>query len=398
MNITGGGRSILHVDLDAFFVSVERVLDPRLNGRPVVVGGSPEGRGVVAAASYEARQFGVHSAMPMGQAMRLCPDLVRVGGSHGMYSRASKAVFELIGAYTPMVEKVSVDEAYLDLSGTHHLFGNALDAADRMRKEVKERLRLDLTVGVSSNRLVSKVASGFAKPCGLFDVRPGQEPRFFAPLPIKVLPGIGPVTGKRLHDFHIDQLGVLADTDGWFLEEAFGSYGSSMKRRARGQDETPVCPPWERPERKSLGHERTFAEDTDDLKVLRGRLQRLLEKTCAEMRSKGLLARTLSVKLRYADFVTETRDLTLAQPSDHDLEWWEVAEQQLERMMSKRRTLVRLLGVRFTGLERGFWQGGLFEEERVVQRGRIAVLDKIRNKYGEKSVQSGDRLWLRNSQ
>lgn len=398
MNTASDGRSILHVDLDAFFVSVERVLDPRLNGRPVVVGGSPEGRGVVAAASYEARQFGVHSAMPMGQALRLCPDLVRVGGSHDLYSRASKAVFDLIGAYTPLVEKVSVDEAYLDLSGTHHLFGNALDAADRMRKEVKERLRLDLTVGVSSNRLVSKVASGFAKPCGLFDVQPGQEPRFFAPLPIKVMPGIGPVTGKRLRDFHIDQLGVLADTDAWFLEEVFGSYGSSMKRRARGQDETPVCPPWERPERKSLGHERTFAEDTDDLKVLRGRLQRLLEKACAEMRAKGLLARTLSVKLRYADFVTETRDLTLPQPSDHDLEWWEVAEQQLDRMMSKRRTLVRLLGVRFTGLERGFWQGGLFEEERTVQRGRIAVLDKIRNKYGEKSVQSGDRLWLRNSQ
>ncbi|MDP7062789.1 MAG: DNA polymerase IV [Planctomycetota bacterium] len=397
MNFADRTRSILHVDLDAFFVSVERVLDPRLNGRPVVVGGSPEGRGVVAAASYEARQHGIHSAMPMGQALRLCPDLVRVGGNHGMYSRASKAVFEIIGGYTPLVEKVSVDEAYLDLSGTHHLFGNALDAADKMRREVKERLRLDLTVGASSNRLVSKVASGFAKPCGLFDVRPGQEPRFFSPLPIKVMPGIGPVTAKRLHDFHIDQLGALASTERWFLEEVFGSYGPSMQRRASGVDETPVCPPWERPERKSLGHERTFAEDTDDLKVLRGRLQRLLEQSCAQLRSEGLLARTLTVKLRYADFVTETRDLTLPQPSDHDLEWWEVAERQLERMLKKRRTLVRLLGVRFSGMERGFWQGGLFEQERVVQRGRISVLDRIRSKYGEKAVQSGDRLWLRNS-
>ena len=390
-------RSILHVDLDAFFVAVERVLDPRLNGRPVVVGGSPQGRGVVAAASYEARKFGIHSAMPMGQALRLCPDLVRVNGSHGMYRRASKAVFDLIGTYTPLVEKVSVDEAYLDLSGTHHLFGSALDAADRMQREVKERLRLDLTVGVSSNRLVSKVASAFAKPCGLFDVRAGQEPRFFAPLEVKTMPGIGPVTAKRLRDFHIDHLGVLAKTDCWFLEEVFGSYGPSMQRRARGIDETPVCPPWERPERKSLGHERTFAEDTDDLRILRGRLQRLLEKSCAQLRVEGFLARTLSIKLRYADFITETRDLTLPQPSDHDLEWWKVAEQQLERLL-KRRSLVRLLGVRFSGLERGFWQGGLFEEEQVVQRGRIAVLDKIRNKYGEQSVQSGDRLWLRNSQ
>lgn len=397
MNFAGRERAILHVDLDAFFVSVERVLNPKLRGRPVVVGGPPEGRGVVAAASYEARRYGISSAMPMGQAMRLCPDLVRVGGSHGFYARASKAVFDLIGSYTPIVEKVSVDEAYLDLSGTEHLFGHALDAADRMRREVKERLRLDLTVGVSTNRLVSKVASGFAKPCGLFDVRPGQEPRFFAPLPVRVMPGIGPVTAGRLRDFHIDLLGTLAGTDRWFLEEVFGSYGGSMRRRARGVDETPVCPPWERPARKSIGHERTFAEDTDDLQVLRGRLQRLLEKTCAEMRSKGLLGRTLSIKLRYADFVTETRDLTLPQPSDHDLEWWQVAAEQLQRMMQKRRTLVRLLGVRFTGLERGFWQGGLFEQERTVQRERITVQDRLRSRYGEKAVQCGDRLWLRDS-
>ncbi|MHC4824348.1 MAG: Y-family DNA polymerase, partial [Planctomycetota bacterium] len=248
-------------------------------GRPVVVGGPPEGRGVVAAASYEARQYGIHSAMPMSQALRLCPGLVRVGGTHGAYSRASKAVFELLGAYTPILEKVSVDEAYLDLRGTEHLFGRALDAADHMRKEVKERLRLDLTVGVSRNRLVSKVASAFAKPHGLFDVRPGQESRFFAPLPVKVLPGIGPVTQKRLRDFHIDQLGVLGDTDGWFLEEVFGRYGPSMRRRARGEDHTPVCPAWERPARKSIGHERTFAEDTDDANILRGRLQRMLEQS-----------------------------------------------------------------------------------------------------------------------
>ncbi|MGB0953866.1 MAG: DNA polymerase IV [Planctomycetota bacterium] len=390
-------RSVLHVDLDAFFVSVERVLDPRLNNRPVVVGGPPETRGVVAAASYEARQYGVHSAMPMSQALRLCPDLVRVQGTHGAYSRASKAVFDLLGSYTPLIEKVSVDEAYLDLRGTEHLFGRALDAADSMRKEVKERLRLDLTVGVSQNRLVSKVASGFAKPHGLFDVRPGQEPRFFAPLPVKVMPGIGPVTQKRLRDFHIEQLGVLADTDRWFLEEVFGRYGPSMKRRAKGEDHTPVCPPWERPARKSIGHERTFAEDTDDPVVLRGRLQRMLEKSCAELREKGWLARTISVKVRHADFTTETRDATLPRPSDHDLEWWELAQKLLTRALGQRRTLVRLLGVRFSGLERGFWQGGLFEEERVEQHGRLAVLDRMRAKYGEHTMRAGDRLWLPNS-
>lgn len=387
-------RHVLHVDLDAFFVAVERVLDPRLKGRPVVVGGPPETRGVVAAASYEARAYGIHSAMPMGQALRLCPDLVRVSGTRGMYGRASRAVFELLGQYTPVIEKVSVDEAYLDLSGTEHLFGHALDAADRMRREVKEQLRLDLTVGVARNRLVSKVASAFAKPCGLFDVRPGREARFFAPLPVKALPGIGPVTAARLHDFHIDQLGVLAATDGWFLDETFGSYGASMQRRAQGIDDTPVCPPWERPELKSVGHERTFAEDTDDRKLLRGRLQRLLEQACARLREKGLLARTLTVKLRFADFVTVSRDVTLPQPSDHDLEWWQEAEPLLERLCA-RRALVRLVGVRLSGLSRGFWQGSLFDPARGAARARLGVLDRLRERYGEGSLQSGDRLWLR---
>lgn len=387
-------RHVLHVDLDAFFVAVERVIDPRLHGRPVVVGGPPESRGVVAAASYEARAYGIHSAMPMGQALRLCPDLVRVSGSRGMYSRASKAVFSLLGEYTPMIEKVSVDEAYLDLSGTEHLFGHALDAADRMRREVKERLRLDLTVGVSANRLVSKVASAFAKPCGLFDVRPGQEPRFFAPLPVKVLPGIGPVTATRLRDFHIDYLGVLAATDRWFLEETFGRYGPAMQQRARGEDQTPVSPPWERALRKSIGHERTFSEDTDDPRLLRGRLQKLLEQACARLREEHLLARTLTVKLRFADFITVNRDVTLAQPSDHDLEWWQEAEPLLERLCA-RRALVRLVGVRLSGLQQGFWQGSLFDPEAAAARDRLSVLDRLRGRYGESSLQSGDRLWLR---
>ncbi len=385
--------SVLHVDLDAFFVSVERVLNPRLCGRPVVVGGAAATRGVVAAASYEARQYGIHSAMPMAQAMRLCPHLIRVPGQHKMYARASKAVFDLLGGYTPVLEKVSVDEAYLDLRGTEHLFGRAVDAAERMRREVKERLRLDLTVGVSRNRLVSKVASGFAKPHGLFDVRPGQEPRFFAPLPVKVLPGIGPVTQKKLRDFHIDDLGTLATTESWFLQEVFGRYGPIMKRRARGEDATPVCPAWGKPVRKSIGQERTFAEDTHDAVVLRGRLQAMLEETCARLRREGWLARTMSLKVRYADFTTETRDVRLPHPSDHDLEWWQAACALLEKAL-RRRTLIRLLGVRFSGLQRGFWQGGLFEEERIAQRSRLTVLDRMREKYGAQAVCAGDRLWL----
>ncbi len=386
-------RSVLHVDLDAFFVAVERVRDPSLVGRPVVVGGSPEQRGVVAAASYEARAYGIHSAMPMAQALRLCPDLVRVRGGHDLYGRASRAVFSLLGAYTPVVEKVSVDEAYLDLSGTGLLFPRAVDAAERMRREVRERLRLDLTIGVSRNRLVSKVASAFAKPQGLFEVRPGQEARFLAPLPVKTLPGIGPVTTQRLLDFRIPRLGTLAATERWFLEEVFGSYGPAMQQRARGEDDTPVRPPWEQHEAKSIGHEETFPRDVEDHGFLRAKLQELLTGAARRLRAQGLLARKLTVRLRYADFVTEGRDATLPVATDHDGELLAPALDLLHRMAT-RRTLVRLLGVRLGGLSRGYWQGSLLDEGRARERRLVAALDGIRDRHGSSAVRVGETVWL----
>lgn len=383
----------MHVDLDAFFVAVERVLNPKLAGCPVVVGGAPECRGVVAAASYEARACGIHSAMPMARALRLCPDLVRVRGSHGMYSRASRAVFDLLGNYTPVMEKVSVDEAWLDLTGTGLVLGRAVDAAERMRREVKERLRLDLSIGVSRNRLVSKVASAFAKPCGLFDVHPGQESRFLAPLPVRALPGVGPVTEKRLAEFHIPRLGVLADTEAWFLEEAFGSYGPGLQRRARGEDDTPVCPPWERPREKSIGHEETFTEDTEDHGFLRAKLVQLLASAARRLRRKGMLARKLTVRLRWADFVTASRDLSLPLATDHDGELMESALDLLRRMHD-RRTLVRLLGVRLGGLTRGFWQGRLDEPHRQRERSLVQALDAIRDRHGDSVVRGGEAVRL----
>jgi len=386
-------RTVVHVDLDAFFVAVERVREPRLRGRPVVVGGAPEERGVVAAASYEARRHGIHSAMPMARALRLCPDLVRVPPSPELYRRASRAVFAILRHYTPVVEPVSVDEDYLDLTGTGLLFGRAVDAAEGLRREVRERLGLDATVGISRNRLVSKVASAFAKPCGLFDVRPGQEPRFLAPLPVVRLPGIGPVTERRLRDLNIPRLGLLAATPDWFLEEVFGACGPAMQSRARGEDDTPVSPPWERPEAKSIGHEETFPRDTDDHTFLRARLQDLLGRAAARLRAKGLLARRLTVHLRYADFVDETRDTTLPRPTDHDVELLEPALALLHRM-AVRRTLVRLLGVRLSGLTRGFWQAGLWEEQRARERRLLVTLDRVRAKYGRRAVASGASVLL----
>ncbi len=387
----GRGRSILHVDLDAFFVAVERVRDPRLRGRPVVVGSSPARRGVVAAASYEARACGIHSAMPMARALRLCPGLVRVSGSHALYSRASRAVFEILGGFTPLMEKVSIDEAYLDLTGTGLLFGRAVDAAEKLRREVRGRLGLDVTVGVSRNRLVSKVASGFAKPRGLFDVQPGQEARFLAPLPVQALPGVGPVTTRRLVDFNIERLGTLAGTEAWFLERVFGVHGAALQARARGEDDTPVRPSWERPEARSVGHEETFVRDTADPGFLAARLQVLLESAARRLRAKGLVARKVTVKLRHADFVTLTRDATLPAASDHDVELLEPALELLGRMAT-RRTLVRLLGVRLGDLRRGFWQGSLFDSRRRRERRLIDTLDRLRGRYGDGSVRTGETV------
>ncbi len=386
-------RSVLHADLDAFFVAVECVLNPRLKGRPVVVGGAPEKRGVVAAASYEARSFGIHSAMPMAQAFRLCPDLVRVSGSHAMYSRASRAVFEILGNFTPIVEKVSVDEAYLDMTGTNLVVGRTLDAAEKMRREVRERLRLDLTIGSSQNRLVSKVASAFAKPQGLFDVRPGQEARFLAPLPVKTLPGVGPVTEEKLLGFNLPTLGSLANTETCFLKERFGSYGASLRRRARGEDETPVLPPWERPQEKSIGHEETFPEDTGDDDFLHAKLQALLSAATRRLRKRALLARKVTIRLRWADFVTVSRDFTLPLATDHDGELLKPALELLHRMQT-RRTLVRLLGVRLSGLCRGFWQGSLHEVQGSPGRSLVQALDSIRDRYGDSSVQTGEEVRL----
>jgi DNA polymerase-4 len=381
------------VDLDAFFVAVERVLDPRLCGRPVVVGGRPDQRGVVAAASYEARAHGVHSAMPMAQAFRLCPDLTRVSGSQAMYSRASRAVFKQLRDYTPMVEKVSVDEAYLDLSGTGILLGDAVDVADKIRTSLKERLRLDITIGLSRNRLVSKVASAFAKPQGLFEVRPGGEARFLAPLPVRVLPGVGPVTTRRLRDLHVEKLGSLARTESWFLEEVFGPLGPAMQRRARGEDDTPVRPPWEVRQARSMGHQETFAEDTDDPLFLRAKIQDLLAHASSRLRQKGLLAKTVSVQVRYADFVSATRDFSMSSTSDHDMEFLGPALHLL-RGLTQRRTLVRLLGVRLSGLSRGYWQGRLFDERAVRSRRLVGAVDWVRAKYGFDAVRVGETVRL----
>lgn len=353
-------RIIFHVDLDAFFVAVERVLDPSLQGKPVVVGGSPSGRGVVAAASYEARAYGVRSAMPMARAVRLCPSLVRVRGSRDAYRRASKAVFARFHELTPQVQGMSIDEAYLDLSEQLESAQVAEDCARALQRRVREELRLDLSVGIASNRVVAKVASGQAKPCGVLRVLPGEEAAFLAPLPVRKLPGIGPATAARLADARIRTLGELVAAEPRRLQARLGHEVERLQRRAAGVDLSPVRVPDAQRLPKSISQETTFAQDRRDRPFLLGKLQSLLSQTAQRLRSHSAVARTVSVKLRHADFTTLTRDCTLPHSGRLDADFLPSAQALLEGLLEDQ-PAVRLLGVKLAGIHRGCWQPTLFE-------------------------------------
>ncbi|MCH2102126.1 MAG: DNA polymerase IV [Planctomycetes bacterium] len=353
-------RIVYHVDLDAFFVAVERVLDPSLIGKPVVVGGSPEGRGVVAAASYEARAYGVHSAMPMARAVRLCPQLVRVRGSRDAYRRASKAVFQQLRALSSQLQKVSIDEAFLELTGESLSQGSAFQKAVRLQAEVRERFRLDLSIGIASNRLVAKVASGASKPVGVLEVMSGQEERFLAPLPVRKLPGIGPAIAGRLHAMRIETLGELVSADPVRLRLQLGREAEALQKLARGIDRSPVQPPDPGVLPKSISNETTFPIDRSDLRFLAAQLKKLLHNTGKRLRDCDAHARTISVKLRMADFTTCTRDRTLGHPGRDDADFFPAALDLLEKLVDGRQS-VRLIGVKLSGIECGAWQPALFD-------------------------------------
>jgi DNA polymerase IV len=368
-------RVIFHVDLDAFFVAVERVLDPSLYGKPVVVGGSPDGRGVVAAASYEARAYGVRSAMPMSRALRLCPNLLRVRGSRDAYRRASRAVFGLLREATPCIQKVSIDEAYLDLSDQEMLQGRGFDTAVQLQHEVKQRFRLDLSIGIASNRLVAKIASGASKPTGVFEVLPGHERAFLAPLPVRKLPGIGPATAERLLAMRIHSLGELVAAEPRLLEARLGRGVESLQARARGEDASPVRPPQPGSLPKSISHETTFPVDRSARDFLEQQLAELLAATTARVRQLEARARTVSVKLRFDDFTTQTRDRTLVRAGREDADFLPAARELLRTMHDGRRP-IRLLGVKLAGFEAGIWQPELFALRAAEDRSEVSDQDR----------------------
>ncbi len=381
--------SILHVDMDAFFVSVELLERPELRGKPVVVGGRPDQRGVVSAASYEARKYGIHSAMPLRTAGRLCPHAVFLDGHHEKYGVWSDRVATILARFSPIVEMVSIDEAYLDLSGTERLHGPPLAAADKLLRTIRQTTALPCSAGLATTRLVAKVASDQAKPRGLVWVAPGREARFLAPLPVRKIPGIGEVTERALRAMGIETVEQIAAVPQEKLEMIFGQWGTALYRKARGGDSYEFVID---AEPKSISHNHTFGEDTEDSNALGAMLSHLSQKACKRLREAGLATRTLTLTIRYAGFETHTRSKTLGEPTRLDGDIFGVFQELFSVHRDPRRK-VRLLGVSLSGLTHGKAQLDLLEAERRARLEKLtSAADRLRDRFGFNKVQFGGSL------
>ena len=375
-------RAILHCDLDAFYASVEQRDHPEYRGRPVIVGGGPNERGVVMAASYEARTFGIRSAMPLREAGRLCPDGIFVPGDYERYQAASDGVMALFFERTPLVEPISLDEAFLDVTATHHLFGGPERIAADLKAAVRAQLGLVLSVGVATNKLCAKIGSDLRKPDGLVIVPDGGEAAFLAPLAIDRLWGVGPKTRELLLGFGVQTIGDLARMEPALLEARLGAHGQAIGERARGIDDGEVIP-WLAP--KSIGHEHTFDRNTLDRATIEATLLRLAQGVGRRAREAGVRGRTVTLKLRVAPFETRSRQRTLADATDADLTLYEVGRALLRDALAQDRgtdhiSPVRLVGISISNLIEGA-QLGLFESAR---SSRIdAALDAVRKRFGE---------------
>lgn len=381
-------QTILHVDMDAFFVSVERLFDPTLHGKPVIVGGRPNQRGVVAAASYEARRFGVHSAMSLTQAARLCPQAIFLPVHRERYQRASEQIEQTFRKFSPQVEMVSVDEAYLNLTGAERLLGTPLQAAHRLHQEIAGQTHLPCSIGISTSRLVAKIASDQAKPNGILWVAPGREEAFLAPLPVGKIPGVGNTTEKHLQEMGVKRIGDLTRFGEEALRSRLGQQGSALFAIAQGEGAGSTKEEWKAEERaKSIGHEETFEEDILDAATLDSALADLSQRVAARLRQHGLYARTITLKLRYSNFQTLTRARTLPEPTHLDGAILEAARDLLRRNWNGRRK-VRLLGVQASSLTPSAGQANLLTAPLDEKWNRaLAAADRLRERFGFSSVQ-----------
>lgn len=381
--------SILHVDMDAFFVSVELLAHPELRGKPVVVGGQPDQRGVVSAASYEARQRGIQSAMPLRTAGRLCPDAIFLDGHHDLYAQWSDRVAAILEKYSPVVEMASIDEAYLDLAGTARIHGAPLAAAHKLIREIRETTGLPCSAGLARTRLIAKVASDQAKPRGLLWVPPGMEAEFLAPLGVRKIPGIGEVTEAALKALGIETVGQLASIPQEKLEEAFGQWGTALYRKARGEDAYEF---FVDAEPKSISANHTFGADTDDRAALAAMLSFLVQKVAKRLRDAGLDTRTIMLTIRYAGFHTVTRARSLAEPTNLDTAIL-ASVKELFEAHGDRRQKIRLLGVSLSSFGHGARQLDLLDPARKEKLERLArATDRLRDRFGFGKIQLGGSL------
>jgi DNA polymerase-4 len=374
--------------MDAFFVSVEELFDPSLKGKPVVVGGQRHERGVVSAASYAARKFGVHSAMPLRTAAKLCPHAIFVDGHPDRYRECSQRAHQVLESFSPQVEMVSIDEAYLDMTGTERLHGPPMLAAHKLHQRMKEETQLNCSIGIGSSRLIAKVCSGKAKPHGIFYVVPGQEAKFLAPLEVRDIPGVGEVTEQKLRGLGILTVGDVAKLEDSFLDHHLGKMGLALAGKARGED----AGAWfegaigEAEVAKSISHEHTYNQDTADPEQIESALMRLSEMVARRLREQNFHARTLQLKLRYKDFTTITRARTLEVPTQLDNEIF----QQISRLFHahwRKGTEVRLLGVQASSFGDSPEQGNLLRgaaDDKWKQA--LSAVDRVRDKFGESSI------------
>ena len=378
-------RTIFHLDLDAFFVSVERIFDPKLEGKPVIVGGDPHGRGVVAACSYEARKFGLHSAMPIRTAFKLCPHGIYLHGHHDEYANYSRAVKNTLEKFAPLIEQASIDEFYMDFTGCRNIYGPFYDFARFMQNEIYRKLSLPCSIGIGTNKTIAKIASDFNKPKGITLVEPGDEKNFLSALPVERIPGVGKATLDYLQNRGIYTVGEIANLPQDFFAVAFGKFGIDLWKKANGIGQEYLSM---EQEQKSISKETTFSNDVNSKRFVESILFDIAGKVSQTLRDNNFHASTITVKIRYSDFKTITRAQTIKHTNDDKI----IFETALNifRKSYTRRVSLRLIGIRLTGFSLSSYQENLFDRTEAARKKLIEAVNSIRNKYGYASIQMGN--------
>jgi len=387
-------RCIFHIDSDAFFVSVEQVVNPELKGKPVIVGGDPERRGVVASASYEARPFGIHAGMPSSTARRLCSQAIFIRAHFSLYKDASANFMKILGDFSPHIEPLGLDEAYLDVTGCFEPYGSARQLAMAIKGRINKELKITASVGVATCKVVAKIASDICKPDGLLEITPGKEQTFLNPLPIAKLPGVGKKTEQSLREMGISTIEELTNLPLDTMTKQFGVTGAVIHSYARALDDREVEAPGEA---KSISQELTFTHDTLDRIFLEANLHNLCEEVCQELRSQNKSTRCVAIKLRYTDFKTITRQVTLQETSDVTQVVFTTAQQLLSKALAQREKPVRLIGIRISSLVSEGKQLTMFDSGTEKPEHLDKAIDKIRSKYGSTAIKTGNGISFDNS-